>query len=1041
MELCCDNACFAAALRRRGFDVLGVDKPKGRVRPMVPGLFADLATAEGRNLVEDLCLSTHLFYVHITPPGSTTCRARERPPPDSWGFKNSNEIRPLRSALFPAGLPYLKGDEIRQVQEANYLFDYIAELIPRLQRRGILWSLQNAKSSWFWLYPEIKNHILAMPECNCTDYAACMWGGDRPSVGRLVSNCAHFRTLAIDCDGKHQHANFISAKMAQGPLTVASSNKSLPKNLCDEMAQRLVLQAKDAGVIQENLELADASLDFEVQRKQLKASAGKFVRGQLLPPIIAEFKTFVEMPIAAGTKVGTNFSKDEVHYKVVRLLDSGDDRANKAVCGVFRSPEEFIQQARCIKHPVDLNTPIPDSVKKTLFWMLTTAPDEVAKSRLQKIQMMRKFVQNFELVTEVNKEKHRSANHTIILKSKRLKLLKHILNEIHYPDLDIASDIAEGMPVVGRLKKSNIFPYKLTQASMHVSDLKLHAQTLRKGLLEKIANPRYRDETIDKAVWDETVEECDKDWLSGPFTEQQLETLLGDNFLVARRFGLQQGPKIRTIDDYSENGVNSTVSCSDKLDLHTVDDYVGLLKLACNAVDSQGRVCIPLNTGEIMHGHIPKGHSVDSFRNWFGKTYDLKAAYRQIPNRESEHWCCVIAVYCPTSRTTKLFLQHTLAFGQVGAVYGFNRAARAIWAALTTFIRVLSLNFYDDFPAAELEKNIKTADLVFKAFFILTGWDLSLSKDKPFAKTFVMLGVTMNLTETTTCVLQVENKPERIANIVESLRAVQLAGKMSSGETAIIKGKLQFASYQIHGRVALQVIRLLNLHQFATKNQTLSSDLLAAIDQVIIYLTVGGPRRLDFMGDQHPILIFTDGACEGENFSSVSIGSVILDTRTMTAVMFGFLAPSNLVQSWKSEGREQTIGQAELLPVLLSRIYLQGACRNRRLIFCIDNDSARFSLIRGSSPNLASQLIIHELNKLECHEQTWTWFARVPTASNPGDGPSRLNLVPGPSNHFARVVAAPQIPPSIFLPQTIGLKVGLPRKRKWGDRQVAAKLT
>ena len=67
-----------------------------------------------------------------------------------------------------------------------------------------------------------------------------------------------------------------------------------------------------------------------------------------------------------------------------------------------------------------------------------------------------------------------------------------------------------------------------------------------------------------------------------------------------------------------------------------------------------------------------------------------------------------------------------------------------------------------------------------------------------------MLGVTTNLTETTTCVLQVENKPERIANIIESLQAVQFAGKMSSRETAITKGKLQFASCQIRGRVVPQ---------------------------------------------------------------------------------------------------------------------------------------------------------------------------------------------------------------------------------------------
>ena len=65
-----------------------------------------------------------------------------------------------------------------------------------------------------------------------------------------------------------------------------------------------------------------------------------------------------------------------------------------------------------------------------------------------------------------------------------------------------------------------------------------------------------------------------------------------------------------------------------------------------------------------------------------------------------------------------------------------------------------------------------------------------------------------------------------------------------------------------------------------------------------------------------------------EHFSLVSLCSVILDTRTMTAVTIGFLAPLDLVQSEKSEGKEQTIDLVELLPLLLCIIHLQGVCRN-----------------------------------------------------------------------------------------------------------------
>ena len=69
-------------------------------------------------------------------------------------------------------------------------------------------------------------------------------------------------------------------------------------------------------------------------------------------------------------------------------------------------------------------------------------------------------------------------------------------------------------------------------------------------------------------------------------------------------------------------------------------------------------------------------------RDWLGKTFDLKAAYRQIPTcRDGTNPAfTVIGVYNPLTRRPAFFLQYATPFGAVSSVYLFNRAARAVHA-------------------------------------------------------------------------------------------------------------------------------------------------------------------------------------------------------------------------------------------------------------------------------------------------------------------------------------------------------------------------
>ena len=64
------------------------------------------------------------------------------------------------------------------------------------------------------------------------------------------------------------------------------------------------------------------------------------------------------------------------------------------------------------------------------------------------------------------------------------------------------------------------------------------------------------------------------------------------------------------------------------------------------------------------------------------------------------------------------------------------------------------------------------------------------------------------------------------------------------------------------------------------------------------------------------------------------------------------------------------------------------------LISFVDNDAPRHSVISGYSPSLASSTLISETACWDAKLGVFAWTARVPSASNIADGPSRLDCSP-----------------------------------------------
>ena len=107
--------------------------------------------------------------------------------------------------------------------------------------------------------------------------------------------------------------------------------------------------------------------------------------------------------------------------------------------------------------------------------------------------------------------------------------------------------------------------------------------------------------------------------------------------------------------------------------------------------------------------------------------------------------------------------------------------------------------------------------------------------------------------------------------------------------------------------------------------------------------------------------------------------------------MFGAVSPSNLAAQWKSRTQQsQIIGQAELYPLLVARLTWASRLKGQRVMFLVDNESARLATIKAYSPVLASTKILAEISRLDYLHEFFPWYVRVPMFSNISDGPSRF---------------------------------------------------
>lgn len=1023
VELCAGTAGLTAELLRAGFNAIAFDHQKNAHRLKAPCVEADLSTAGGFLLVRDVLSSVAPFFLHAGPPCGTASRARERPIPDYLRRQGAPEPKPLRSSSYPLGVPGLTGADNLRVTAANNVYETVAKLAAIAHERGAIVTIENPARSFLWEVPcmlELQRRFGFF----LIYFHQCMFGGSRKKLTGILTNSQALRVLEVRCDDGHAHEPFALTKSSTGWTFSTAAEAEYPPELCRAIVAALSTESLKRGI----REYAD------IPPNSALASAAATRQSRKMPPLIPEFKTLHRVVLVdpevkparntklvksvgrvpAGSKIlsarrltgaegggeVTSFSAPDKQEREEAVTPEashepqghGDTTAPtwEITVGEYHTFEEFFEKAKALTHPFDLNLGVPEILLENIFVYLTHGPEFIARERAKSAAVVLKLVKETQ---DEEKALHASLDSTVqgVIKGKRLVLLKKLLQMLHYPDVTLADDIARGFELTGVAPPSGAFETELRPPVFHESVVRASAEVARRALVGRAGSSG--DPQVDSKLYEQTLEEVDKGWMRGPYTEAELADLLGADCVVSRRFAITQGKKLRAIDDFTASSVNGMFGSSDKIQLAGVDTIAGVVRAWAVAVGKDRSVVVRRPTGGALQGWLHESLSVEAALDLIGATFDLKSAYRQLPVSTSSKWCSSVAVYDPNQRCMKFFVADALPFGATASVYAFLRASKAIWEIGARMFRLCWTSYFDDFSVLTPRTSSSSSSASVKLLFSALGWESAVDKEKGGSQALESLGVHFALDSLLMGFFEVRNKPGRVEAIVETIDEALDRGRLSPSEAASLRGRLLYAESQLFGRFLQLAGRRIGERAISKLHTChLDGGLRATLEWVREELPKMPARKVTTSPGEPPVLLFTDGACEFEGVMKVTVGAVLWDPSEDVIKYFGMAVDPHVLGEWGAWPGRQVIGQAELYPILLAKRAWRDSLIGRRLLLFVDNEAAKFGLIKGYSDSPHSENLLRRIAEEDLKCPNLTWVSRVPSSANVADAPSRLDF-------------------------------------------------
>ena len=226
-------------------------------------------------------------------------------------------------------------------------------------------------------------------------------------------------------------------------------------------------------------------------------------------------------------------------------------------------------------HPFTVVHALPDVMLKVLFRTLTLGPYKIA---CNSIKTWSKWACE---LSDDEKALKRGMEPSVrsIMNDKRILLLQKIAGSLDWPDMEIFDSLINGFSIVGDQKPCGIFDLAPRPAGITIGELE--GRFMLRRLMMTLRH--YGKPPLRRLV---TSLGC-----AGP-CRLKIHDLYPSDWLPARRFGVWQSSgdkmKLRAIDDYSENRVNSAYSYMDRITLRTLDQSCLVLCRNRSHVSCQG---------------------------------------------------------------------------------------------------------------------------------------------------------------------------------------------------------------------------------------------------------------------------------------------------------------------------------------------------------------------------------------------------------------------------------------------------------------------
>ena len=371
-----------------------------------------------------------------------------------------------------------------------------------------------------------------------------------------------------------------------------------------------------------------------------------------------------------------------------------------------------------------------------------------------------------------------------------------MLEQLGYPDAKIMDEVVKGFPLTGWAEQSGVFMPDVRPPEMDITQLKGMSLGLNHAVVEALKNSEPSE--LDAPAWEETQQEVEQGWLR-PCEVDDLREVH-----IAKRFPIQQGGKLRLIDDFTVAGVNQTVGLGEKLRVESVDELAAHVLVALS--------------------NAPPGRKLVLV----GRTFDLKSAYKQF-GVDAEHQKTLRIAQRHPEGGVRFFSVQSLPFGATASVSSFLRIAASIKFIGTVGLRLVWTNFFDDYTAISTPETAQEVTFCVESLLKVLGVRFAGTGPKApdFAAKFKSLGLEVDLTSTHEGVFSMGHTEKRCAELLETIQQVLSRDRVDVKDLERLHGRLVWFGSYVFGRELNCAVRVVSKHARIRAKRTVVTEDLA----------------------------------------------------------------------------------------------------------------------------------------------------------------------------------------------------------------------